>query len=325
MIIIGSASENDAASLPGRVSPAPPSAPSSPTAGVRPSPANSIGSYADAGVSSSSSLPPPPAAVIVGVVLHSDESTTSAIKGNMATLATVGVEDSFTTTDATAAATAGSALPQRPPLSAATSEEDLLSAMPTADDEHPTMQPIPGDASGLPPGSASSTVPHADLAESGDDGTTTATAAAAAAVAVVATSSAESHSAAGAAASAAVAAVSTGARVETGPAVSAVGRTTPSAAPATVAAGVQGAAGAVAKKPALLDDDAYELVDRVFNGGLSHALVQTLTVLAERTPALQPEVQVLFNTKYVVTYDNWIRLLESAACLFVSYDEKNNR
>lgn len=46
------------------------------------------------------------------------------------------------------------------------------------------------------------------------------------------------------------------------------------------------------KRAALLDEDTYELVDRVFFGGLSHALVQTLTVVAQRAPALQPQVQV---------------------------------
>ena len=50
--------------------------------------------------------------------------------------------------------------------------------------------------------------------------------------------------------------------------------------------------GTVSKKAVQLDEDAGELVDRVFNGGLSHALVQTLTVIAERAPTLQPEVQV---------------------------------
>lgn len=50
--------------------------------------------------------------------------------------------------------------------------------------------------------------------------------------------------------------------------------------------------GTSSKRSGLLDDDAYDLVDRVFNGGLSHALVQTLTVIVERAPALQPEVKV---------------------------------
>ena len=56
--------------------------------------------------------------------------------------------------------------------------------------------------------------------------------------------------------------------------------------------GVAAVTGGGPKRPALLDEDTYELVDRVFFGGLSHALVQTLTVIAQRAPALQPEVQV---------------------------------
>lgn len=60
----------------------------------------------------------------------------------------------------------------------------------------------------------------------------------------------------------------------------------------------RGGAGAVGKKAGLLDEEAYELVDRVFNGGLSHALVQTLTVIAELAPALQPEVQVRRTARY---------------------------
>lgn len=56
--------------------------------------------------------------------------------------------------------------------------------------------------------------------------------------------------------------------------------------------GVAAVTGGGPKRPALLDEDTYELVDRVFFGGLSHALVQTLTVIAQRAPVLQPEVQV---------------------------------
>lgn len=45
------------------------------------------------------------------------------------------------------------------------------------------------------------------------------------------------------------------------------------------------------KKSSVLDEDTRELVGRAFNGGLSQALVQTLTVVAERAPALQPALQ----------------------------------
>ena len=46
------------------------------------------------------------------------------------------------------------------------------------------------------------------------------------------------------------------------------------------------------KKASVLEENVYELVDRAFNGGLSQALVQTLTVVSERMPALQPGLQV---------------------------------
>lgn len=71
-----------------------------------------------------------------------------------------------------------------------------------------------------------------------------------------------------------------------------------------------GGGGGTSKKTILLDDEAYVLVYRVFNGGLSHALVQTLTVIGERAPVLRREVQVKFCTLFTLDpHDNLLIMM----------------